>query len=95
MNNMPKTESDRENGWTALRDAIIEKATADYKALVKGKTSRRERCNIGEIECFFKSDHCKNLLIDTDVSGEDILRELHCFREEYYNSLERKGKKHE
>lgn len=95
MGNTTEKIDSYENGWAALRDAIIEKAVSDYKALVMGRTSRKERCNMLEIERFFKSDLCKNLLIDTDVSGEDILRELHSFRDEYYDSLTRKGKKHE
>lgn len=95
MNNTPRTESGHENGWTALRDAIIEKAISDYKTLIKGKTPYKVNCDVGEIERFLKSDLCKNLLIDTGVSGEDILRELHGWRDEYYDSLTRKGKKHE
>lgn len=85
MGNTTENIDSHENGWCALRDAIIEKATTDYKALVMGKTSFRESCNTHEIERFFKSDLCKNLLIDTGVSGEDILQELHSFREKYYD----------
>lgn len=95
MGNTTEKIDSHENGWSALRDAIIEKAVDDYKALVMAKTARRESCNMFEIERFFKSDLCKNLLIDTGVTGEDILQELHSFRDKHYDSLTRKGKKHE
>lgn len=95
MGDTTKKIDSHESGWAALRDAIIEKAVSDYKTLVRGETVYRESCNMREIERFFKSDLCKNLLIDTGVTGEDILQELHSFRDKYYDSLTRKGKKHE
>ena len=73
-----------------LRTAIIEQAIDDYKRIVK-KTGDRyitgNRCyNILEIEEFFKSEYCTMLLSDVGITGRDILKELHEWRDEYLSN---------
>lgn len=82
-----------EDGWLNLRNSIIESAIDDYKAMITGKMKQGGENNIKKIERFFKSDYCATLLGTTGMTGEDILRELHSFRDEYYNSLAKKKKK--
>lgn len=82
-----------EDGWLNLRNAIIESAIDDYKAMITGKMHQGYENNVKKIERFFKSDYCATLLGTTGMTGEDILRELHSFRDEYYNSLAKKKKK--
>lgn len=75
-----------------LRNAIIESAMDDYKAMITGKKRQGGDNNVKKIESFFMSDYCSLLLVDTGLTGKDILRELHGFRDEYYNSLAKKKK---
>ena len=82
-----------DDGWRNLRNAIIESAITDYKAMITGVKKQNHEHNIKQIERFFKSGYCGTLLCDTKVTGEDILRELHSFRDEYYDSLAKKKKK--
>ena len=76
--------------WMDLRTAIIERAIDDYKIIVK-KTGDRyitgNGCyNIPEIEKFFKSEYCTMLLSDVGITGRDILKELHEWRDEYLSN---------
>lgn len=82
-----------DEAYCNLRNAIIESAIDDYKAIITGKKKQCGDNNIKSLERFFKSDYCATLLIDTGMTGEDILRELHSFRDEYYDSLAKKKKK--
>lgn len=70
-----------------LRDAIIAQAVDDYKALVAGTQKPGMYCNLSEIERFFKSEYCENLLCDVPTTGEYILRELRQWRKEYLAAL--------
>lgn len=81
-----------EEGWLNLRNAIIETAIDDYKAMIKGEKRQSYENSVKKIERFLMSDYCATLLIDTGMTGEDILRELHSFRDEYYDSLKKKKK---
>lgn len=93
MLDIPKNECNSiEDGWRNLRNAIIQEAMDDYKAMITGKMKQTYENNIRKIERFFSSDYCKNLLVDIDLTGDDILRELHGFRDEYYDSMARKKK---
>ena len=77
-------------GWMDLRTAIIEKAIDDYKRMVKKSGDRYitgNGCyNILEIEKFFKSEYCTMLLSDVGITGRDILKELHEWRDEYLSN---------
>lgn len=70
-----------------LRDAIIAQAVDDYKALVAGTQKPGMYCNLSEIERFFKSEYCENLLCDVELTGEYIFRRLRQWRKEYLAAL--------
>lgn len=82
-----------DDGWLNLRNGIIETAIEDYKAMITGKKFQSHDNNVKSIERFFKSGYCAILLGTTGMTGEDILRELHSFRDEYYDSMAKKKKK--
>ena len=61
-----------ESGINNLRLAILERATTDYRDILKGKKGDN-LCNKKELENFFNSGYFHTLYYDVKYSGKDII----------------------
>ena len=61
-----------EAGINNLRLAILERATTDYRDILKGKKGDN-LCNKKELENFFNSGYFHTLYYDVKYSGKDII----------------------
>ena len=61
-----------EAGINNLRLAILERATTDYRDILKGKKDDN-LCNKKELENFFNSGYFHTLYYDVKYSGKDII----------------------
>ena len=61
-----------EAGINNLRLAILERATTDYRDILKGKEDDN-LCNKKELEKFFNSEYFHTLYYDVKYSGKDII----------------------
>ena len=61
-----------EAGINNLRLAILERATTDYRDILKGKKGDN-LCNKKELEKFFNSGYFHTLYYDVKYSGKDII----------------------
>ena len=61
-----------EAGINNLRIAILERATTDYRDILKGKKGDN-LCNKKELENFFNSGYFHTLYYDIGYSGKDII----------------------
>ena len=66
-----------------LNIAIIAQAVDDYKKIVAGLQEETCNCNLREIESFFKSDWCENLLQNTNYNPTDLLNLVHAYKEQW------------
>ena len=61
-----------EAGINNLRLAILQRATTDYRDILKGKKGDN-LCNKKELEKFFNSKYFHTLYYDIGYSGKDII----------------------
>lgn len=82
------------DGVRLLRTALIETAIDDYKELTLGHGMPGASCNIREIEAFFNSGWCAMLLVGMDITGPEILEQLHEWaKKQKGHKIERRGRK--
>lgn len=76
--------------YTALTNAIIERAAIDYFELLAGFVPPRSNCNINEIEKFFRSSYYESMTtLDADYLMQRIKEEAAKMVLEYTVSKEK------
>lgn len=76
-----------------IRCEIVRRAVRDYKEIVSHRLKPTGRCNISEIELFFQSEYCNEMMYGMGATPEATLKALRKWRDEYLRKDKERKKK--